>query len=193
MELGPHSRAGRPATGPARGWSIPKTEEKPPFQTVEEIERQIAKGELTDAQKAELWESLYLRVPEVAELLACVEANAAYPVDLPAGRTAAHTGMRRSELIRVEGHGRRFRRRQHRDPRAEAGEGQAIDPPGAADAARSGRRSKAWLAVHPGGNALFCHSGEVRHSSKRSRTTGHQNGKGRPTTLKGRLDDGEAA
>jgi len=30
-------------------------------------------------------------------------------------------------------------------------------------------------------------SGEVRHSSKRSRTTGHRNGKGRPTTHKGRL------
>ena len=45
-----------------------------------------------------------------------------------------------------------------------------------------------WLAIHPGGNTLFCHSGEVRHSSKRSRTTGHRNGKGRPTTHKGRLE-----
>ena len=46
---------------------------------------------------------------------------------------------------------------------------------------------EAWLAIHPGGHALFCHDGEVRHSKKRSRTTGHQNGEGRATTLKGRL------
>jgi integrase len=46
---------------------------------------------------------------------------------------------------------------------------------------------QAWLAVHPGGPYLFCQAGEVAHSKKRSRTTGHQNGKGRPTTLKGRL------
>lgn len=45
-----------------------------------------------------------------------------------------------------------------------------------------------WLAVHPGGNTLFCHAGEVRHSSKRSRTTGHQNGKGRAMTTEGRME-----
>ena len=46
---------------------------------------------------------------------------------------------------------------------------------------------QAWLAVHPGGPPLFCQSGEVAHSKKRSRTTGHRNGKDRPKTLKGRL------
>ncbi len=45
----------------------------------------------------------------------------------------------------------------------------------------------AWLAVHPGGPTLFCQAGEVAHSKKRSRTTGHQNGKGRATTQKGRM------
>ena len=44
-----------------------------------------------------------------------------------------------------------------------------------------------WLAVHPGGNYLFCHSGEVERSKKRSRKTGYFNGVGRPTTDKGRL------
>ena len=43
-----------------------------------------------------------------------------------------------------------------------------------------------WLAVHPGGTALFCHAGDVGRSTKRSGTTGHQSGKGRATTLKGR-------
>ena len=43
-----------------------------------------------------------------------------------------------------------------------------------------------WLAEHPGGDALFCHPREVRHSSKRSRTVGHPNGKLRATTVEGR-------
>lgn len=44
-----------------------------------------------------------------------------------------------------------------------------------------------WIAVHPGGAFLFCHAGFVERSSKRSRTTGHKNGKVRPTSLKGRM------
>ena len=44
-----------------------------------------------------------------------------------------------------------------------------------------------WLAIHPGGPALFCHAGTVARSKKRSRTTGHQNEKKRPSSLKGRM------
>ena len=43
-----------------------------------------------------------------------------------------------------------------------------------------------WLANHPGG-ALFCHTGTVAHSKKRSRTAGHQNERKRPSTKKGRM------
>jgi integrase len=46
---------------------------------------------------------------------------------------------------------------------------------------------KDWLAVHPGGHALFCQEGEVFRSKKRSRTTGHQNAKVRESSLKGRM------
>ena len=99
---------------------------------------------------------------------------------------AAHTGMRRSELIRM----------QVTDVDFEGGS-VLIREKKRVKGKRSTRRApltpllatalQAWLAVHPGGNALFCQSGEVRHSKKRSRTTGHQNGKGRATTLKGRM------
>ena len=44
-----------------------------------------------------------------------------------------------------------------------------------------------WLKDHPGGSLLFAVSEEVERSSKRSRTTGHQNGETRPTSLKARL------
>ena len=46
---------------------------------------------------------------------------------------------------------------------------------------------KEWLQVHPGGEYLFCQSKEVFRSKKRSLTTGHQWGKKRATSLKGRL------
>jgi integrase len=44
-----------------------------------------------------------------------------------------------------------------------------------------------WLAAHPGGPFLFCQSGMVRRSRKRSPTTGHKGHKTRATTKAGRL------
>lgn len=50
-------QAGRiKAPFPGRGLKYPKTDEKPPFQTRAEIERQIARGGLTDVQERQLWE-----------------------------------------------------------------------------------------------------------------------------------------
>jgi hypothetical protein len=42
-----------------------KAKEKPRFQTRAEIQRRIARGGLTDDQKTELWESLYLTADEL--------------------------------------------------------------------------------------------------------------------------------
>src|SRR5262249_15517860 len=63
---------------PSRGLKFPKADEKPPFMTWQEVERRIGAGGLTDAQVAELWDALYLRKEEVAELLAHVKAHAAH-------------------------------------------------------------------------------------------------------------------
>src|SRR5262245_45347585 len=46
---------------------------------------------------------------------------------------------------------------------------------------------KDWHSLHPGGQFLFCHGGELLRSKKRSRTTGHQDEKERPSSLRGRL------
>jgi integrase len=171
---------------PGKGLVYPKGEEPPPFQTIEEIERQIARGRLSKARQAALWECLYLRVPEITRLLADVKERAIHPWIFPLACMAAHTGMRRSELVRVlvtdvdfEGGSVVIRERKR------------------VKGKRSTRRAPltpllrsaltAWLDVHPGGEALFCHAGEVARSSKRSATTGHANGKSRPTSLKGRL------
>jgi hypothetical protein len=58
---------------PNRGLKFPKTSEKPPFQTWKEITRQINRGGLSKVDKRELWDCLFLTLPEIEELLACVK------------------------------------------------------------------------------------------------------------------------
>lgn len=86
---------------PSRGLRFPKDSEKPPFQTWQEIERQIAQSELSAAEVAELWECLFLTLDEVSELLEHVRENSRQPFIYPMFVMAAHTGARRSELLRV--------------------------------------------------------------------------------------------
>jgi integrase len=78
---------------------MPKPEEKPHFQTRAEIERQI--GSLDKKQIAELWDAMYLTKPEVDELLAHVKTTAMQPWVYPMFCFAAHTGARRSEMLRA--------------------------------------------------------------------------------------------
>ncbi|WP_197439971.1 tyrosine-type recombinase/integrase [Calycomorphotria hydatis] len=79
---------------------LPKTEEQPPFQTYAEIETQIAVEELSPEKQRELWEALYLRSKEIDELLDEVRLRAKHAFLYPMFVAAAHTGARRSELMR---------------------------------------------------------------------------------------------
>ena len=45
---------------------------------------------------------------------------------------------------------------------------------------------RGWVATHPGGRFLFCRSGVVARSTKRSRTTGHKGQETREKTVAGR-------
>jgi integrase len=171
---------------PYSGLRYPKSDEKPPFQTVEEITRRIAAGGISAAQKKELWESLYLRVEEIADLLAFAKEHAAYPWIYPLMCMAAHTGARRSELIRmlvsdVDFDGGSVIIREKKRVKGKRSTRRAPLTPLLKDAL------EIWLAVHPGGNTLFCHAGEVERSRKRSRSTGHQSGTDRSKTLASRL------
>lgn len=82
---------------PGTGLVYPKGEEKLPFMTWEEIERRMKAGGNAEA----LWECLYLRPRQTAELLAHAKKSAADDWFHPMLTTAAHTGARRSELIRA--------------------------------------------------------------------------------------------
>jgi integrase len=125
-------------------------------------------------------------VHEIAGLPESVREKAAYPWIYPLACMAAHTGVRRSELARmlvtdVDFQEGAVRVREKKRVKGERSTRRAPLTP------LLRRALEEWMAIHPGGPALFCHDGEVRHSKKRSRTTGHQNGAGRATSLKGRL------
>jgi integrase len=168
---------------PYDGLRYPKTDEKPPFQNRAEIERQLPG--LPPKKAAELWEALYLTLPEIERLLAHVKVAAVHAWIYPLVATAAHTGARKGELLRMRigdvdfaagivsiqerkrVHGRRSTRRV---PLSTALASILAD----------------WLNRHPGGDFLFAQAEEVERSKKRSHTTGHL-WKDRPGVLKERL------
>lgn len=89
-----------PTPMPKDGLVLPVTADKLPFRTRQQIDKQIARGGLTPAEEAALWESLYLDLDEVEPILDYVEAHARHPYVYPMFVIAAHTGARRSEILR---------------------------------------------------------------------------------------------
>ena len=85
---------------PSRGLSFPKREEKLPFMTWEEITRTLRRGGLDAEEETELWESLFLRRNEIDELIGFLRNNPTQEFVLPMILMAAHTGARRSEIVR---------------------------------------------------------------------------------------------
>jgi integrase len=173
---------------PNAGLCYPKTEEKPPFQTRDQIERQINAGGLKPHQKNELWHALYLQTPELAEVLEDVRRSSAHSWIYAIACTAGHTGARRSELIRIGVTDVDFAARvitirertrvrgPHTTRRVPLTDFLAV-------------MLRDYLKTHPGGPALFCHGQAVARSKKRSRNTGHRSNGSRVTTLQGRLTD----
>ena len=70
---------------------LPKSAEKPPFQTWEEIEVKIKAGGLTEAEISDLWDCLFLRGKEILAFLTYVEKNGKAPWLYPALAIAAYT------------------------------------------------------------------------------------------------------
>ena len=85
---------------PSDGLKYPKDREPDRFRTREEIERLIARGVDTD-DLPEIWDNLHLTANELDELLAYVKDKARPGFLFPAVALAAHTGARRSEIVRA--------------------------------------------------------------------------------------------
>lgn len=154
---------------PTRGLRLPKTEEKPPFQTWDAIQRKIDRGGLSAEQQEKLWECLFLSLPETSELLEHVRQHALHPFIYPMFVFAAHTGARRSEMMRS----------QVDDIDLEAGVA-AIREKKRVRGTTSRRHVplsdfarkvlQAWLESHPGGEYTFCLEGNILRSNNRSST-----------------------
>ncbi|BBO34264.1 tyrosine-type recombinase/integrase [Lacipirellula parvula] len=83
---------------PSRGLKYPKGEEKLPFMTFAEVQKRVLNASVAEA--AELWECAFLSTREINELLERVKAFGKQPAVYPMFMFAAHTGARRSEMIR---------------------------------------------------------------------------------------------
>ena len=150
---------------PNRGLKFPKAEEKPPFQTSQEIERQIARG-VTAAEERDLWDCLLVTLPDIDELLQFVKDAANHPFIYPMFCFAAFTGSRRSEMLRA----------RMNDVDLEAAS-VSIHERKRTKEKRTSRRValspflvgvlKEWMANHPGGQNLFCHELQVFRSKKK--------------------------
>ena len=170
---------------PNKGLRFPKTTEKPRFQTRAEIDRRIAAGGLTEAEIGDLWDALYLTVDEIAELLQYVKTTAIQPFVYPMLCFAAHTGARRSEIIRSRTTDVDFDGKVvtiHEKKRVKGKTTTRLVPlsPFLIVVLRE------WLAAHPGGQYLFCHQSTVARSKTRSLTTGHKGQTQRAKTSAGR-------
>ncbi len=85
---------------PSRDLVFSTTADRSPFQTRRQIERQIGLGGLSTVEEEELWDSLFLLVEEVAEVLTQIATYRGCGFLYPMAVMAAHSGARRSELCR---------------------------------------------------------------------------------------------
>lgn len=76
-------------------------EDRPPFRTIDEINKIIDRGGLTDEEILDLWECLFLSPREIAGLLATVRANAREDLSFMLHVVTAYSGMRRGEVLRL--------------------------------------------------------------------------------------------
>ncbi|MBM4075441.1 MAG: hypothetical protein FJ267_07340 [Planctomycetes bacterium] len=66
------------------------------------MECQIELGRFTKQEEAELWDGLYLTAQEIEQVLDFVEQHATLPAVYPMFVMVAHTGARRSAILRCE-------------------------------------------------------------------------------------------
>ncbi|MDB5307108.1 MAG: site-specific recombinase XerD [Gemmataceae bacterium] len=175
------------ADPPTKGLKYEKEDKKPGFLTWEEIERRVGRGGLTDEQIADLWDAVFLSTEQIAECLEHVRTTSTIPFIYPMFVFVAHTGARRSEMIRsrvedIDLAARRVCIREKKKDRTKKETERYVEMSPLLE-----RVMRAWLGEqHPGGPHTFCHTEVVARSRKRSQTTGHQSGAGRATSLRGR-------
>lgn len=153
---------------PGKKLKYAPTSDKPPFQTIAEVERKISLGHLSPDEQDDLWDSVFLTLPEIDELLKHVRRRALHPFLYPMFAFAAHTGARRSEMRRSQIHDIDFegKRIDIRERKRVQGKHTLRSVP-MSPLLESVLRK--WLAKHPGGKYTFCLGAIVPKSSKSRR------------------------
>ena len=143
---------------PTRILTFDKERSKPPFQTREQIERQIGRRSLTPEEHAALWDCLFLTLPEVGEALEYLRGKKCPAYVYPLFVFAAHTGARRLEMLRSRVTDFDFEtnvvilREKKRDREKDETYRTVPMTPALAEA------MQCWFAVHPGGPFTVCTS-----------------------------------
>lgn len=158
-----HQLVDRPL--PKKGLRYSKTEDKPPFQTVEEIRQKIVLGGLSEKETLGIWEGAFLTRSDVDELLQDVQANARHGFLYPMFVFAAHTGARRSEMRRSLKEDLDFGRKMIiiRERKRVRGRHTLRSVP---MSPLLEQVLQEWLAAHPGGRHTFCLGAAVEFSTK---------------------------
>jgi integrase len=160
-----HGLLGKTLSFPSKGLQYPKGTAKPLFMTFAEVERRVRK--LNPAESAELWECVFLSLSEIDELLGLVEERARHPFIYPMFVLAAHTGARRSEIMRSKLYDLDFdanmvtihERKKSHDKRTTRRVPMS-------NLLRETMLS--WLGEHPGGEYTFCQPADMPRSRRRS-------------------------
>jgi integrase len=147
-----------------RNLDYPKGNEKPPFQTWEQIERRIKNGNLTSEQQDEIWDCLFLTVTETNDFLAFAKGNGClvrnsrkhFAWVYPMLAFAAHTGARRSEILRSRVEDIDFENgevaiREKKKDRSKEKTLRIVPM-----SALLRKAMKEWCDIHPGGPITFC-------------------------------------
>jgi integrase len=141
---------------PTKHVALPLVDEKPPFMTRAEIDGMVRRGGLSDEETRSLWKSLFLEREEIAELLEHARLQAPTTIGYPLLVFVAHTGARRSEIVRARIDDLDFRARtvlirEKKKSRSKAMTYRRIDMSPLLE-----RVLRQWLADHPGGQHVFC-------------------------------------
>jgi integrase len=162
---------------PSKGLIYEKGDEKQPFQTWEQIERQVGRGGLSRAEVKNLWSVLFLTGGQVAECLEYVRSRDLLPLVYPMFVFVAHTGARRSEMVRsrvedIDFAAKRVWLREKKRDRSVKETVRYVEMTPQLEKVMA-----EWLGSrHPGGRYTFCHEDVVKCSKKRGLTTGHHRG-----------------
>ncbi len=134
----------------------PKTDERLPFITRDEIKRIIDRDRLDETAAKELWESLFLRKREIGDLLRHVEQRPAQPFVYPMFVFAAHTGARRSELLRSQIEDFDFQTRMVRLREKKRSRKNAVTYRHVPMTKLLAAVMSDWFEIHPGGSYTLC-------------------------------------